>query len=420
MTTVAAVRSEIETLRNEARSLVDAAGSGESVAVARFDAIEKRVGELQAQERRLATLDELDRRAAGTPVDGSDPRFDALAGQVGILDVIRAGMGATDAAAGRAREASAEIERRSGRKAQGLMWDSGAERRVMTTTAPAGGPGSNIIGPDYRPDMFIDRLRNATKVRGLGATVLGGLQGPVYVPRRKASHTASWVAEGSNVSTSDQSFDQVTLSPKHVGALTEFSRQLLQQASPDVEMLVRNDMALILAEAVDTAATQGAGAPSPTGILSTSGVTTLALGTNGATLTYQNLVDMTAAPMNLNVDDASTAFMTNTKVRAALLKLLDGYGRPLGLDLLLQGKPYAFSNTIPSNLTKGSGTGLSALIYGKWSDLLIGVWSELDILVNPYEASAYPRGGVSVRAMATVDVAVRHPESFAVIKDAVA
>lgn len=45
---------------------------------------------------------------------------------------------------------------------------------------------------------------------------------------------------------------------------------------------------------------------------------------------------------------------------------------------------------------------------------MLGVWSEVDILVNPYAEPAYSRGGVQVRAMATVDTAVRHPEGFVV------
>ena len=54
------------------------------------------------------------------------------------------------------------------------------------------------------------------------------------------------------------------------------------------------------------------------------------------------------------------------------------------------------------------------LILGDWSQVMLGVWSEVDILVNPYSEPAYSRGGVQVRAMATVDVGIRHPEGFVV------
>ena len=45
------------------------------------------------------------------------------------------------------------------------------------------------------------------------------------------------------------------------------------------------------------------------------------------------------------------------------------------------------SNNVPSNLTKGSSSGVcSALIYGNFSDLLIGLFGDSEILVDPYSA----------------------------------
>jgi HK97 family phage major capsid protein len=59
----------------------------------------------------------------------------------------------------------------------------------------------------------------------------------------------------------------------------------------------------------------------------------------------------------------------------------------------------------------------STIIFGAWSQLLIGYWSGTDILLNPYETTAYAKGRVMVRAMRDVDVAVRHAESFAFADD---
>ncbi len=423
-----AVRAEIESLRVEARGLVAAAGDGamSGEAETRFAVIEARSAELRTQERRAAFLDEADRRAAGTPVDGGtgDANLDRLTAGVGLLDVVRAQMGGTDAGAGRAREVSAELARRSGRQPEGVLWHVGAARnetRTLTTAAPADGPGSNIIPPDYRPDMFIDRLRNATRVRALGATVLTGLRGNVTIPKRTASVATGWVAEDSPLGVSDPQFASIGLTPKHAGAISEWSRNMILQSSPDVEMLARDDMAKQLAEVLDAAAIYGTGtATQPTGILSTPGIGSVAAGTNGSVLTYDLLADLVGAVDDSNADGSSTAFLTNTRVRRALAKIKTSYGEPLGLDVLFQGKSAAYSNLVPSTLAKGTGTGLSALIYGNWSELLIGVWSELDILVNPYDSTAYSKGNVRIRAMMTMDLAVRHAASFAAITDAIA
>ena len=42
--------------------------------------------------------------------------------------------------------------------------------------------------------------------------------------------------------------DSVSLSPKHAGGVTELSRQLIMQSSPDVEQLVRDEFAYAIAK----------------------------------------------------------------------------------------------------------------------------------------------------------------------------
>ena len=69
-------------------------------------------------------------------------------------------------------------------------------------------------------------------------------------------------------------------------------------------------------------------------------------------------------------------------------------------------------------MSKGSGSNLSAIVYGNFNDLLLGLWSSLEILVDPYTDIA--KCTVGIRALQTVDLAVRHPESFAAMQDAIA
>ena len=183
--TVIEARSRKAAIAQEMRAIHEAANGGAlaDAAQTRWAALEAEAATVAAAENRAAALDALDMRAAGSPVNGTgDNRLDAMIEGVGLLDAIRAQIGGTDHAAGRAREVSQELERRSGRKAQGLLWHMGAERRTVSSALPVAGPGANVIGTDYRPDMFIDRLRAATRVRALGATVLSGLQGNVVIP----------------------------------------------------------------------------------------------------------------------------------------------------------------------------------------------------------------------------------------------
>ena len=58
---------------------------------------------------------------------------------------------------------------------------------------------------------------------------------------------------------------------------------------------------------------------------------------------------------------------------------------------------------------------LVAMIYGNFSDLLIGIFGEVEILVDPY--SEMQTGVTAVRILQAVDIKVRHAESFGAIQD---
>jgi len=126
-----------------------------------------------------------------------------------------------------------------------------------------------------------------------------------------------------------------------------------------------------------------------------------------------------------NADVASRGFLTNSKVESVLGKLKDSQGQyllsPYGAELgrsQIAGRRFEVSNNAPSNLTKDSGTDLSAVIYGNFADLLIDLYGMLEILVDPY--TDFAKGTTGVRALQLIDIAVRHAESFAAMQDGIA
>lgn len=418
-------------ITTEMRALnADPQGEGGELSEAqakRFDELRSSVEGLEKQMERQRFVDQADRQASGETVAG-DPNFDAECRQFSLVRAIAAQVPGLNVDAGREREISAEIARRSGRAFQGVavpMWvfHQPVERRVITTALPAGGPGSNIIATDHLGAQHIDRLRAALRIRLLGATTLSGLVSNVDIPRLKASATSGFVAENTAITASDAQFEKITLAPKHAGAITEFSRNMLMQSSPDIEALIRDDFAKILAEAIDRVAIKGGGANEPTGILGTAGIGSVALGTNGAAPTWDSVLSLISAIETANALDGNLAFLTNGKA----VKKMRGTVKVATTDSVmiqegpdtLAGYGLQSTNLVPSDGTKGTGTALSSLIFGNWSDLLIGYWSEFDLLVNPYEATAYSKGNVQVRGMVTMDIKLRHPESFAAITDMV-
>ena len=134
--------------------------------------------------------------------------------------------------------------------------------------------------------------------------------------------------------------------------------------------------------------------------------------------TLDHLLDLRKEVAVDNAEVATCGYLTNAKVESVLAKakdsqsqyLLSPYGTELGSSQIA-GRRFEVSNNVPSNLTKGTGSDLSAVIYGNFPDLLIGLYGTLEILVAPY--TDFAKGTTGVRALQTINIAVRHAESFA-------
>lgn len=316
------------------------------------------------------------------------------------------------------REASEAVAAKMGRAANGFFVPSEVQQRdLLVGTATAGG---NTVATNLLAANFIDVLRNKMALTGLGAQFLTGLVGQIAIPRQTSGATAYWVAENGAPTESQQAFDQVTMTPKTVGAFTDVSRKLLLQSSIDVEGFVRNDLATVLALAIDLAAINGSGASNqPTGILQVSGIGSVAGGTNGLIPTWGNIVDLESAVAVANADVGSLGYLTNAKVRGKLKQVskVSGQNGFIWDGDMVNGYATGVSNQVPSNLTKGTASGIcSAIIFGNFADLIIGQWGTLDLMVDPYTGST--AGTVRVVALQDIDIAVRHAESFAAMKDA--
>lgn len=398
----------------EMRSINDKpAGQGGDLSdeqASRFSEMRASLEKVEQSLSRQQLVDEAERRMSGQPLTGTgDDRLDNEVRNFSLVRAMAAAAG-LEVDAGREREISAELSRRSGLKPKGILVPMQVfEKRVTTTTSTS----AALVMTDLKGGMFIDTLRANLITGRLGATVLSGLAGNVAIPKRTGSVSAGWVNENQALTFSDQNFSQVEMSPKHVGAITELSRNMLLQSSPDIEQLTRNDMAAVLAQAIDTAAIQGNGtAPNPRGVLNVVGVGSTTL---SATPTWAEVLNFLGDLEDTNNEGTGWAMhpKARRKFKATLKESGDaGAGYLMDDDNRLAGYGTAATTTLPTNL--GTGTNESPVIFGRWSDLMIGYWSAFDLLVNPYESTAYSKGNVQVRAMLTADVAVRHAESFTV------
>lgn len=288
------------------------------------------------------------------------------------------------------------------------------------------GAGGNLVATDVRRDRMIPMLRPYSAAIAAGAQVISGLSGNIAIPRLTGGASIQWVAENTAPTEGTPSWDQVAMTPKTAAGFVDIGRRLLLQTGGDVSRLIATDLMAGVGTAIDQAAIAGTGSGNqPRGILNTSGIGSVAGGANGAAPSYDNVVDLEAAVAAQNATLECPGFVTNSKVRAKLEKT-QMFGGTNGIPVwqsdvegdVLKGRRAYVTNNVPSNLTKGTSSGVcSALVYGNWSDLIVGMWGEgVTIMADPYTNST--TGGLRLVVLVDCDVAVRYATSFSAMLDA--
>ena len=296
-------------------------------------------------------------------------------------------------------EASDAAAAKLGRQSRGITIPQDVLRRDLNVgTASAGG---NLVATDLDAGSFIDLLRNASALDQAGATVLTGLTGNVAIPRQSGAGTAYWVAESGVPTESQQTVDQVSLTPKTVAAFTDYSRRLMLQSSIDVENMIRTDLATVLALKIDLAGLYGTGSNSePLGLKLTTGIGTEDFSADAPT--FAEVVAMESDVATANALMGSPVYLMNAAMRGNLKTTKKDAGS--GIFLMEGTEVNGYRGVLSNQVASGD------LWFGNFADLIIGYFSGLDLMVDPYTHST--SGTVRVVAMQDVDIAVRHPESF--------
>ena len=301
------------------------------------------------------------------------------------------------------REVSEAAIKTYGRAAQGIFVPNEVIFGKRDLTVGTSNAGGYTVATDLMADSFIEMLRNRSVVQRAGATVMNGLVGNVAIPKQSAGATAYWVAESGAPTESQQTLAQVTMSPKTVGAFTDFSRKLMLQSSIDIENFVRRDLAQVIALAIDAAALYGTGSNNqPTGIKNTSAVNTKDFA--ATTPTFAELVGMETEVATDNADIGTMTYLFNPAQRGSL-KTTEKSSTSAGQFVWEPGNTVnGYRTEVSNQVTAGD------VFFGNFADLLLGFWSGLDLTVDPYSNST--SGTVRVVALQDVDIAVRNAVSF--------
>lgn len=299
-------------------------------------------------------------------------------------------------------EVSRAAQKRYGKTTNGITVPNDILRRDLTVGTPSA--GGNLVGTDLLVGSFIELFRNRLALANAGITVLNGLTDNIAIPRQTSAATAYWIGEGKPPTESQQAVDQVNMSPKGLAAYTDYSRRLLLQSSIDVENMIRNDFVRIMALEADRAGIYGSGGSNqPLGLINTTGIGTQTITGTGTFAEYIAMeTDLGAA----NADAGTLRYIVNATTRGGL-KSTSKVGteaqfvweRMNGQDEI-NGYPVIVSNQLTTN----------DCLFGDFSQMVMGVWSGLDLMVDPYAGAT--AGNVRIIAMQDMDIAVRQPTAF--------
>lgn len=308
-----------------------------------------------------------------------------------------------------------------------------AATRKALNTGTTGSGGGYVVPTQVLAEAFIPLLRSKTVALQLGATMLDGLQGsPVRIPKQTGSGTVYWIGENEVINKSDAKFGEISMTPKTMAMRTQYSNLLNLIANPAIEGLIREDMAKTAAAELDRVILRGTGTLNqPLGLANTIGIQTLALGTNGADFTFEAALDAIGLLEDADLAGSKVGFAFHPKISRKLkrTRIPQFSGDTAGAYVLqptlsddrvkeLLGYSFGKTTSVPTDLTKGSGTNLSEVFVCSWEHVLVGVWGGLEILASNVAGEAWEQNAVEVRLIQNVDVQTRYPKAIVYIKDA--
>ncbi|MFO0799533.1 MAG: phage major capsid protein [Gemmataceae bacterium] len=252
--------------------------------------------------------------------------------------------------------------------------------------------------------------------------------GRVQFPKLTAASTAYWVGEGNSITESQPTTGNLDLQAKKLGVFVKLTNELLRFASPSAEGLVRFDMARAAALKADLAMLEGTGGTQIKGLTTYSGIATHTASTTGANgdtfqpgdvaLMESKLPDAVDAPTAWVMRKAMFAALMNR--RADAVSAADGKGAflfrgssssstPPGE---LYGTRVVRSSQVSAARVKGSGTNLSYVLLGYFTDWVVARLGVMEFLASGLGDTALQNDMTYLRGIQHIDAGPRQVASF--------
>jgi hypothetical protein len=301
--------------------------------------------------------------------------------------------------------------------------------------------GGYTVPPPIQGEM-IDLMRPKEAFLQAGATTVPlPPNGRISYPRLTGTSTAYWVGENTSITQSNQTFGQVNLQAKKLGDYVVMPNELLKYSAVAVDSIIRNEMSKTLALAFDYACFYGAGgATQPKGLISYTGTDQVVdyatltpapkgVATDGNRLRPEDGYRMAGLIQDRNFAEEDWKWIMRPSMahntvgyRADAVTANDAAGAFVNSMMRLVsdrtstdlwcGYPIVKSSVVLANYTKGSGTNLTEVFGGIWSNWLLGMYGAVEIAVSNQAGTLFQSDQTGIRVLMHCDAAPRYEGAF--------
>lgn len=286
-----------------------------------------------------------------------------------------------------------------------------AEKRALSEgTASEGG----YTVPAPVSAEFIDKLRANTAAIRAGARTVPMTSQTLSMARLDTDPAVSWRLENALIDASDPVFSQLLLEAKACAGIVKVSRELLSD-SVNINEMLTNAFVQVMARELDRAVLWNDGADDgPVGVVATSGINEVSMGTNGAALTNADKLLDTIYEMAVDNSAPPTAMIMAPRTELAMDKLKDGDGMPMTWPDKIAKLPRLVTTSASIAETQGSASNASSILFGDFTQLYIGIRDQVSITILKERYADYGQIGFLVWMRA--DAQLAHKVSFSRLK----
>ena len=270
--------------------------------------------------------------------------------------------------------------------------------------------GSEKSTVDVNTENILEALRGRNILVAAGAKFMTGLVGDVQVPCLNGAQV-NWEGETDTTADGNASMTSVKLQAKRLSCYVDVTKQFLMQTSEDAEAVLRQDLINAVNQKLEsTIFGTGTGSTTePSGLFNTTASPTLVED-------FADLCDLEATIDGSNVlNETKYILANNVKAKFRCTpKVVSSTTGTSATATVASGAIYEKGEIDGVEALNSSNVTANYFAFGDFSNLAIGQWGAIDIIVDPYTKAA--DGMVRLVVNAYFDIKVLRSGAIAVGK----